>query len=187
MLRLIIFAVCAVAGISAGCSRGYTEFETKTCVQVGRNNNTEEVDRTPAPCPTGYLLTANPRMCFRVSPPTERKDFKNAATYCERMRNGRLLVLNAEDKYGVVAGLMEVLGPTGQALGSFDDGLWIGLKRASLTLFRWKTGSPYVPNWGVGQPEKVIGTDCGQLYPGGIRNDLCNLYRRYICEIPVTQ
>ncbi|XP_067680292.1 snaclec coagulation factor IX/factor X-binding protein subunit A-like [Haliotis asinina] len=186
MLRLIIFAACAVAGISAECAEGYTEVETQTCVQVGRNNKTEEMDRTPTICPTGYVLNANPRLCFRVSPPNERKNFNDAERYCERLRNGRLLVLNAEDKYGFIAGLMSVLGPTGLKLGSFDDGLWVGLKRVSLTLFRWKTGSPYVPNWGVAQPEKVIGEDCGQIYPGGIRNQLCNLYRRYICEIPVT-
>ncbi|XP_071094731.1 uncharacterized protein [Haliotis cracherodii] len=186
MLGLFLLLSCAVAGISAGCSDGYTEVETKMCIREGQNNNTggsQQASSNYGSCPQGFTLTLNPRMCFIVSPPTDRKDFVSATKRCERVRNGRLVVLNAEDKYGFVAGIISVMGPTGKTFGSIDDGLWVGLKRASLTLFRWSTGSPYVSNWGVGQPEKVIGEDCGQVYPGGIRNQLCNLPRRYICEI----
>ncbi|XP_046365785.2 uncharacterized protein LOC124141744 [Haliotis rufescens] len=187
MLGLVLLVSCAVAGISADCSDGYTEVETKICTREGLDNATGSSPQSTnyASCPAGFLLSLNPRMCFIISPPTDRKDFAAATQRCERMRNGRLVVLNAEDKYGYVAGIISVIGPTGKALGSVDDGLWVGLKRASLTLFRWSTGSPYVSNWGVGQPEKVIGENCGQVYPGGIRNRLCNLPRRYICELAI--
>ncbi|XP_071095140.1 uncharacterized protein [Haliotis cracherodii] len=183
MLRLIILASCAVAGISAACSEGYREEVATRCYRAKQNTFGDYV--LYVPCPSGYTRVQNPSLCFKVSSTGDEKTYLEAMRECAKVQNGRLVDLDSPDKYGFVFGVVSA-SSKGVGYSKYNDyRLWIGLKRATSTGFQWNSGSMFVTNWAENQPTSSTRYNCGLMELEGLALQRCDRKIRYICEVPM--
>ncbi|XP_046569745.1 uncharacterized protein LOC124278040 [Haliotis rubra] len=183
MLRIIILASCAVAGISAACSEGYNETVIPRCFRAKQNMFGDYV--LYVPCPSGYTRVQNPSLCYKISAPADKKNYPDAMEECSKVQNGRLIDLDSPDKYGFLSGVMTALTPTSPRSRFRNFGVWIGLRRVTSTGFRWNSGSMFVTNWGYKEPELTSLSRCGMIHFEGLANQRCTPKLRYACEVPM--
>ncbi|XP_067667972.1 uncharacterized protein [Haliotis asinina] len=158
MLRLIIFAVCAVAALAGSCPNGYTEVRNpKMCFRLSEFKDTVNYESAVTEC----QKTKRGRLVSLDTP----KKYGIVAGYMTAL--GDKGTDAGSKKFRVWIGLKRT--------DSCSES----------SQFEWTSGSTNVPAWGATEPDNGRGEDCGQLDTWGISDLHCDLKRRYICEIPL--
>jgi hypothetical protein len=135
------------------------------------------VDAPPPPpdaaaptCPGGYVAVDGLASRYRVVTSQYRR-WTGAEADCEDDGAGTHLVVL--DSAAELALLDARLGET----------FWVGVSdRVNEGTWRTVTGVPALLPWNSGEPNDILGEDCGEIAGGGLNDLDCGAFRRYVCE-----